>query len=649
MTVPATPRKAGPYAGNGVTTSFPFAFKVFAETDIQPVLTDSNGAATNLVLNSDYSVLLNADQDANPGGTVTYPILVGPSPMPAGSTLTIIGNMSIDQATDVTNSGRFLPQVYENALDKLTILVQQLKEISDRSLQAAVGTVVKLVFPAPSAGKFIRWRSDLTGLENVEAGTDSIALQSLLGDSTLANRGAGMVGQNDSLSYAPNTVGAALANRARVSDLASTTDATKGAAMVGYKANATGGVGRNLSSKLLQELVSVKDFGATGDGVTDDVAAINAAITYVSGAGGGIVWVPKGTYIVSTPVILRTDVTLQGMGIGATIIRQKAGTALTSTVQTLNAYTYFGGGSVNGPVAVCIRDLQIDANRQNGCTGDGLAMYGPVFSLTRIEVCNATGSGVRTEFGVPGGIPHGYSAQTNMTDSFIHDCNIAGVRWGGPSDCSLVNCQIYRNLVYNLWLTGPQGSGTKVVNCHCWGSVFDSRLSNTSCRLDSGGNLLINNVFEGATSHQVHIRSNANVLMGGNIYYLSDATNTYGITLGEFGVVGAANNKIDTRIDNCRLGAINYSNDLGLNQVTVVGYNSGATPTVGWSGSPLSGANNFMNIQINGDATVTNGSEFRIMSTNIRLVNGLAGGDGIVRVGAADSGGTGYKVLRVPN
>jgi hypothetical protein len=275
-------------------------------------------------------------------------------------------------------------------------------------------------------------------------------------------------------------------------------------------------------------------------------------------------------------------------------------------------------------------------------------MYGPVFSINRVEVCNATGYGVRTDFGVPGGIPHGYSAQTNMTDSFIHDCDDTGVRWGGPSDCSLVNCQIYRNLNYNLWLVG-QGTGTKVVNCHCWGSTFDSRLSITSCRIDSSGNLLMNNVFEGATSHQVHIRSSANVLMGGNIYFLSTAANVYGITLGDFGVIGASSNKIDTRIDNCRAGAVNYSNDLGLNQVTVVGYNSGATPTVGWTGSPLSGPTNFMNIQINGDATVTNGYEFRIPHTIIRIVNGMAGGDGVVRVGAADSGGTGYKVLRVPN
>lgn len=254
MTVPATPRKAGPYAGNGVTTAFPFAFKVFSSKDIQPVLTDSNGAATNLILDSDYSVLLNADQDANPGGTVNYPILVGPSPLPVGSTLTIIGNMSIDQLTDITNSGRFLPQVFENAYDKLTILIQQLKEISDRTLQAAVGTTVKLIFPAPSSGKFIRWRTDLTGLENVDAGTDSIALQGLLADAS---------------------------------------DPTHGSAMVGFKPPGIGIVGRTLASKLL-DYINVKDYGAVGDGIANDTVAFTNAVAAAS--NDATIFVPAGKY-----------------------------------------------------------------------------------------------------------------------------------------------------------------------------------------------------------------------------------------------------------------------------------------------------------------------------------------------------------------
>ena len=78
MTISSEIRKAGPFDGNGSTTSFPFTFKVFAKTDIRVVRTDTTRNETTLTLDSDYGVALNADQDNNPGGTVTYPISGAP-------------------------------------------------------------------------------------------------------------------------------------------------------------------------------------------------------------------------------------------------------------------------------------------------------------------------------------------------------------------------------------------------------------------------------------------------------------------------------------------------------------------------------------------------------------------------------------------
>ena len=62
---------------------------------------------------------------------------------------------------------------------------------------------------------------------------------------------------------------------------------------------------------------NAKDFGAVGDGVTDDTSAIQAAIDAVSAKGGGTVFLPDGNYLVSNSgsgisVSLKTQVTLQG-------------------------------------------------------------------------------------------------------------------------------------------------------------------------------------------------------------------------------------------------------------------------------------------------------------------------------------------------
>jgi hypothetical protein len=71
------------------------------------------------------------------------------------------------------------------------------------------------------------------------------------------------------------------------------------ASAITYNQGGTGAQDRNVQQKL-QESVSVKDFGAVGDGVTDDTAAIQAAFLAVG--DGGKVYFPEGTYITSSPI-----------------------------------------------------------------------------------------------------------------------------------------------------------------------------------------------------------------------------------------------------------------------------------------------------------------------------------------------------------
>lgn len=94
-------------------------------------------------------------------------------------------------------------------------------------------------------------------------------------------------------------------------ELGDTTNAALGAGILGWKSSATGAVGRPLGQKLA-DAINVKDFGAKGDGVTDDWAAINSAIAYArSFASVSVgpafmvppIWFPHGTYAVSKPFL----------------------------------------------------------------------------------------------------------------------------------------------------------------------------------------------------------------------------------------------------------------------------------------------------------------------------------------------------------
>jgi hypothetical protein len=69
---------------------------------------------------------------------------------------------------------------------------------------------------------------------------------------------------------------------------------------VSFTQSGTGAVARTVQDKA-REVVSVKDFGAKGDGVTDDTAAIQAAITAVG--SGGRLYFPTGTYQTTSPLL----------------------------------------------------------------------------------------------------------------------------------------------------------------------------------------------------------------------------------------------------------------------------------------------------------------------------------------------------------
>ena len=128
MTVASTLRRAGPYTGNGATREFAFTFKVFEAKDLS-VYRSTDTVEELLVLDTDYSVELESDQDNSPGGKVILK-----APLEDGRRLAIISTVSYNQLAVFTNKGGFYPTTLNLVNDKTVILIQQLLEQVSRAL-----------------------------------------------------------------------------------------------------------------------------------------------------------------------------------------------------------------------------------------------------------------------------------------------------------------------------------------------------------------------------------------------------------------------------------------------------------------------------------------------------------------------------------
>ena len=319
MTISSTTRIAGPYIGNGTATVFAFTFKVFAAADLDVVrLNTSNGAEAVLVLNSDYSVTLNGDQNSNPGGSIT--LLAGA--LATGFKLTITSDIANLQPTDLTNQGGFYPEVITDSFDRSTIQIQQMSEDVGRSLKAPL--------------------SD---------GTPDMELP------TAAQRA------NSFLAFDANGTPFTVPSSSTGSPVGSTS-----AALVSYTQGSSGSITTNVQAKL-RESVSVKDFGAVGDGATDDTAAINAALA----SGAKCVHFPSGTYKIYATIVVPANVSITGDGTSASIIDGSSATFASLTNGTLISVT---GGSWTA----------LPALTSNPVAGASSLVFGSAPSVSRGDV-----------------------------------------------------------------------------------------------------------------------------------------------------------------------------------------------------------------------------------------------------------------------
>jgi hypothetical protein len=149
----------------------------------------------------------------------------------------------------------------------------------------------------------------------------------------------------------------------------------------------TGATARTIDSKL-KDAVSVKDFGAVGDGTTNDAASIQATIDAVYAAGGGTVGIPEGIYYIGTTSIYcrYANISIVGSG-GASVLK-------TSAAMTTPALYWGDGSTVPRPQNSVLMGIAIDGNSSSNVNAHGIYCWSSLATIRDCFVRNCGGAGM---------------------------------------------------------------------------------------------------------------------------------------------------------------------------------------------------------------------------------------------------------------
>lgn len=153
------------YTATASQTVFNYTFKIFESTDLNVYQTPAGQTPADTDLITAYTVV---GEGLSAGGSITLNVAAT-----IGDLITIVSDVPESRTTDYQFNGDFIPDTVNDDFDRVVSLAKQSQSIIGRTPQfpEATQNATGLSWEAPEVGGFIRWKSDLSGLENIQLNT----------------------------------------------------------------------------------------------------------------------------------------------------------------------------------------------------------------------------------------------------------------------------------------------------------------------------------------------------------------------------------------------------------------------------------------------------------------------------------------------
>lgn len=587
MTVTSTASRRKEYSGNGSTTNFPITFPYAAEEDVV-VLHAENDVETEWI---------NGGAGAT-GYTIVNDEVVANTAPASGATLVVYRSTERTQETDMVNNYRVPGPVEEAALDKLTLIVQELDEVVSRCVKTGI--------VEGSAG---------VTTDTIEAYLDTLVAGVVIPEAHIFDTFADLSAAN-SLS-----IGNIVETLANVDPA--------GAAMYEIVAGSTGTEAQgyfDLSTSGYQAkivkptVVNPYMWGAVGDGTTDDTDALNNAYTYAGSFSledRPSMFLPAGKFKTISGLTWDKSINVSGVSHEKSTIL-KSGNYNTITINGDNMdLRDFGVSTTTGAIIA-------------GDTGDGIYItLGSLSTFSGISVIQQGGNGIMVKAAMSA-VWERILTRYNGASGYVCDST------GGAQNCNAMNIQHLNalgNADHGLWIKNSDNDyivGDSII-CQQNGKhgAYLEGMSNylsvygEANDQDGGGagagtykDIYVSSQAVRNILRVIFATSNAALYDGGTDTIILNNGTTSSVNAKHFG----------PRTKDSNAAGTNSSFVGGSAGAGATGKNGGAANVAGGDAAGTTGDGNGGNVNINGGAPVNSGGRGQVVMQSA--------GDGSVLVGS---------------